>query len=58
MKDYVYQTSMDDVATHHGKMMEAIQSVTAGLLSHTWSNQDYQIHMIRTTRGFPCWGTL
>jgi len=42
---------MDDVATHHARRMEAIQSMTAGLLTHTWTNQDYQLYMIRTTRG-------
>jgi len=51
VKDYVYQMSMDDVATHHARRMEAIQSMTAGLLTHTWRNQDYQLYMIRTTRG-------
>jgi hypothetical protein len=30
MKDYVYQMSMDDVATCHARMMEAIPSVTEG----------------------------
>jgi len=42
---------MDDVATHNARMMEAIRSVTEGLLTHTWAHQYNQLHMIRTTKG-------
>jgi hypothetical protein len=43
--------NVDDIAAFHARMMGAIQSVMRGMLTHMWAELDYQLHLIRATRG-------
>ena len=49
VKDYVYMSSVDDIGTLCAKIIEAIQSAAEGMLTSTWTEQDYQVDVIRAT---------
>jgi hypothetical protein len=56
VKDYVESSSVDDIATLHAVIIEEIQIVVKGMLTHTWAKLDYQLDVIRTKTGFPLLG--
>jgi hypothetical protein len=53
VKDCVSRNSVEDSEYMHARIMEAIQSVTNGMLTYKWIELVYGLDVIKTTRRPP-----
>mgnify|MGYP000666278811 CR=1 FL=1 len=51
VKDYVYQTPVQDLITHHRQIIEAVQTVDVDMLQHEWRQLEYCLYILRATGG-------